>query len=409
MALGSSSQSTYALSLTDQAASASSNALIALAVVRWEGLSAAGDFGIAYSFFLLVLGLSRALFGEPLLQQGIPGTAPDGETPKVRRLAVFGAIGLTLLALSAALGGRSGDYLRVIALGSPVLLIQDYQRYRLFALRRFGWALASDAWWMSLSLAAYLVEASRRVGFVNIWVAGGTSSAVLTSVPLILRARALRRRAAAGTTILPAAGTAAHGLRSWRWPLVAEYVLMQASGQLVILAVAGAAGSVAVGAIRTVATAYGLLFVVYVGTGVAVMTAQETPRFRPILVTFALAGLALAGAIWLLPESGGAAVFGMEGWRSLRGLNLPMCISTIGQGWVFVATLLWRKTGDAGRYLRLGVLTAVEPIVGAWVGAKLGAAPGAAIGLAVANMGNGLVALSLSRRWMSKQRTVTRG
>lgn len=382
------------LSVLDHTASAGSNALIVLAVTKWEGLAHAGDFAIAYSFFLLALGLCRALLGEPLLQ--MTSAQVWRVTVSTRSTAgaavTFLAAAAALAAIAALLDGRAAEILLVFAAGTPVLLLQDYQRHQLFGLRSYSWALASDGWWLAASLGAFLFAPHLPGTLPQAWVVSGCLAVVLSSLGLA-SARGRRDPAdAAGTTPVLA--------RGWRSALIGNFVITQGSTQAVILIIAATAGATAAGAIRAVATPYGLLFVLYTGVGVVLLTSAREASLRRVLWLYLAAAAAMAAGLALTPDVVGRAVFGSDGWDSVEQLNLPIAASLVGQGWVYAASLLWRRRGDVERFVRIRVFANVWPLAGAFLGAAWGGAMGAAVGLAVAHLFGGGAALVVSRRWL---------
>lgn len=385
----------YVLSVVDHAASAASNAFIVLAVARWQGLQQAGDFAVAYSFFLLALGLCRAYHGEAVLQLRAEAALAALRSPgrTAQALMTFLLAGGALFAASRAFDGEIAGYLVTFAVGAPLLLLQDYQRYLLFRFRRYGWAVASDSLWFAVSATAYLFAPDLPGDLATIWVAGGCVSLLLTTlgVARLVHGQPSISEDAAGTAPPP---------NAWRRALFGNFLITQGSMQAVTLITAAVAGATAVGALRTVATPYGLLFVLYVGTGVAVLTAPTAPSFRRMLWIFLGAAVVLAVALELTPDRLGQVLVGADGWRSVQRLNLPIAASLVGQGWVYAAMLLWRRLGHVGHFVRLRVFTNLAPLAGAYFGASYDGAFGAAVGLAVAHLFGGAMALALSYRWL---------
>ena len=407
MSTGGSEKRSYLLSFLDQAASAASNAFIVLAVTRWQGLERAGEFAVAYSFFLLALGLCRAYYGEAALQasQDHALAAARSVRHTAQALATFVLVGVLLFAVSLAFDEDISDYLVTFAFGAPLLLLQDYQRYLLFRFRRYGWAVASDTLWFGVSAAAYLVAPDLPENLAQVWVFGGCVSLLLTSVGI---ARIVSESPhAAGDR--GGAVESTHPPGAWRRALFGNFLITQGSTQAVTLITAAVAGATAVGALRTVATPYGLLFVLYVGTGVAVLTSPTAPSFRRMLAIFLGAAAVMALAIELAPTRLGETLVGVGGWQSVQELNLPIAASLVGQGWVYAAALLWRRRGHIAHFVRLRLFASLAPLAGAYVGATRDGAYGAAVGLAAAHLIAGGVSLGLSIRWLARQETADIG
>jgi hypothetical protein len=381
----------FGWSFADHAASAGSNAMVVLTVTKWEGLVAAGHFAVAYSLFLLVLGLCRALVGEPILQ--LSATQVWCESNRRRQLSacglLFTASGAFLLVSGLVVGGDTRRTLSIFAFAAPALLLQDYQRHQLFGLRRYELATASDAVWLAGSLVAFFFAPSLPMSVAAWWALSGVVSAFVSTLAVVLAGRKAEKN-------FGPAGTQSR----WRGALVGNFVMTQGSAQAVMLIVAAEAGAAAAGALRAVATPYGLLFVLYTSIGVVLLTQPgRTSLTRLLLIFAAAAGLGML-AIALSPDRLGTALFGIAGWHSVQRLSVPIGLSLVGQGWVFASSLEWRIRDQATRYVRMRAFALALPLVGCILGAELSGAMGAAIGLAGAHLVAGATSLGLTFAWM---------
>ena len=115
--------------MADQAASSLSNVLVAILVARSVGAESFGAFGLATVVYGLVLGLVRALVGEPFLGRH------SSDPPEVRRGLVPELVGVTLMVallgslvvavVGLGVGGLAGSALTALALILPLVMVQD--------------------------------------------------------------------------------------------------------------------------------------------------------------------------------------------------------------------------------------------------------------------------------------------
>ena len=136
---------------SDQVLSSASNFVIGVLVGRLAGPGPYGAYIFAFTVWLVVLGIHRALVTEPM----VISSALDGDRSSVLRrgleadVLLAGAMGLLVAAVGGVfvLAGSQDVGLALVVIGVllPALLAQDYWRAMAFALHKPGFALANDA------------------------------------------------------------------------------------------------------------------------------------------------------------------------------------------------------------------------------------------------------------------------
>ncbi|MGH8873800.1 MAG: hypothetical protein ACRDVM_00900 [Acidimicrobiia bacterium] len=158
--------------------SAVSNFVISLAVARGGGAEALGLFTIAFSVYLLILSLQRALIHEPLLT-----IKPDQGLGEFR-LALSSAIAyLVPAALIVSLAGWVLGRSEIVILGVvlPFVCLQDSYRYGVFWKRQPRLAALIDGSWVVVSLAAWpwLTSSGSAASGLIAWGLGGLAGLLI--------------------------------------------------------------------------------------------------------------------------------------------------------------------------------------------------------------------------------------
>jgi O-antigen/teichoic acid export membrane protein len=175
--------------LIDQVLSALTNMVLNVLVVHAAGAKAFDAFSVAFLLFAIMIGIERALVGQPL---GIRHSADSGD---LRRRTVSRAAGVTLgIAVAAALGmigiglplgGSLGTTLIATAAVLPFLLLQDVCRYAFFAGGEAKKAAFNDALWAVVQFSAMGIliglGAATAPSLVLVW---GGAAAVCVVVAL---------------------------------------------------------------------------------------------------------------------------------------------------------------------------------------------------------------------------------
>lgn len=182
------SQRRVALSFLDQAVSSGSNFASGVAVARLSGAAQFGEYMLAFTIWIIVVGFHRALITEPLIVvAGDSDLESDSISDGISAELLVGVVVSTLVAVVA---------LTVVSLDLPFglpmlalspwfmsLLVQDYWRGMAFQRRRPGFALASDltfAGVQAMVILAFVTLGWRTVGYIiTAWGVGATAGAVL--------------------------------------------------------------------------------------------------------------------------------------------------------------------------------------------------------------------------------------
>lgn len=187
LAIDAHSRRRAALTVTDQVVSSGSNFATGVAVARLSGITQFGQYMIVVVFWLVLVGLHRALITEPMVV-----TSRDADDLRSRLAhglaaeAVYGfAAGATMAiggALALAAGYPLGGPLLALSLWLPGLLVQDYWRAMAFQQGRPGMALANDVVFVVVQGAAVVVLALigwHTVGYmIAAWGLGGMAGAI---------------------------------------------------------------------------------------------------------------------------------------------------------------------------------------------------------------------------------------
>ncbi len=184
--MGAQSRRRAMLTVSDQVVSSGSNFATGVAVARLSGITQFGQYMVVVVFWLVLVGLHRALITEPMVV-----TSRDADDLRARLAdglaaeAVHGCAAGLLVALGGALalaGGHSlGVPLLAMSVWLPGLLIQDYWRAMAFQQARPGAALANDTVFVVVQAAAtvtFAVVGWRSVGYmISAWGLGGAAGA----------------------------------------------------------------------------------------------------------------------------------------------------------------------------------------------------------------------------------------
>jgi hypothetical protein len=373
------------LVLADQAASALSNALVAILVARGTGVSAFGAFSLAVVASQLVLSGIRSVVGEPLL------SLYSHEAPEVRRRLMVDIHGTTLFLgavasvvlwlIAAVLGGLSGSALMALAFVLPLMLFQDAWRFA-FIVDRPGAALIVDLVWL-VGEVAVLPLAPARAGVAWYVVVWGLTGGLGGLVGAVLGGRLPGRPH-------PWQWLVHHRETSWRF--FTEFVTARASSQLVLAALGAISGLAALGAANASFVYYGVLNTLHTGIYLAVVPEGARKRDQPArlrrLLALVSGALVVVAVAWMLvglvlPDSIGRQLFG-DTWDDASELMVPMGLAMILGGVSSGGLLGLRSLGDARRSLRARFQSTAWQVVCPLTGAFAGAAGGFAFGFVLA-------------------------
>ncbi|MFI7586789.1 hypothetical protein ACIB24_06915 [Spongisporangium articulatum] len=369
----------------DQALSSLTNFAVTIVVAREVGADAFGAFALALLTFSFVIGLGRAIIGDPYV---IRFSASDpAEAHEATRQATGGAFlyGLVagLVCLVAALVVPDADTsggLLALAFCLPGMLVQDTWRFVFFAARRPAAATMSDLLWavLQFTLLGVLIRGGHESVFLLTlsWGLSATASAVLG----IWQARAV-----------PAVGSGFTWFRrtsDLNVRMGADFAFNQGFVNLAMYAVTGILGLVATGALRGAQTLLGPLNLFRSGLDsfVLPMMARRAAQGRSLLglVTATSAPATAVTAAWVvilfvLPDRWGRELFGAS-WDGAHTVMLGIGVVSLAQGVVLGASLGLKALRRADLLLKVttwqapGILLA--GVVGAWGWGALGAAYG---------------------------------
>ncbi|MDW5329383.1 hypothetical protein [Plantactinospora sp. KLBMP9567] len=355
------------------ATSSLGNLLLSVTVARGGSLSELGRYSLAFSLYVLVSGLARAMVTESVLADP-DRRDPDPFRRSTRRICLLGGAAGVLAGTAGALAGNR--YLVVVGLALPGLVLYDYVkayglgvadprrilRYELLwtlasgvgaglALTgRIGASTAFVVWAGSGALVGYLGAARRRCALLPGWPVGRAET---------------RNALAFGLHFLVGSGTAQ----------LATATLAAVAGTAVVGALGGA--KTALGPITLLIGASSALLIPYLARA-----SEAEPRIRlRSAARVAAAIIVLVGPLALvlpaLPDLVGRALLGAN-WEFARPLLPALAVESVFMVATMVASAGHRIERAGARTLLLGA--ALAPIrVGAIVGAgHLFGAPGAA-------------------------------
>ncbi|MFC6354663.1 hypothetical protein [Luethyella okanaganae] len=315
----------HALSIVDQALSSGTSFIAVLAMARSLEPTVFGVFAMLFTALTLFLGLSRAFFGIPV------ALATAGSADHLRRLFSASTTALSLLfiplALMVAVTGLLATDQRdsttmvliaMIALATPLVMIQDLCRYYAIAKGEPFKAVLSDAVRLGGALVLFVTGPFLESTTLSIAWAMIVFLSVITVMPS-LRPRLLFRE---GLRLL----SPRRGLReSVTLAVALSTGVTLAMGFLMVPFL----GASAVGTIRGAGTLFGPVNTLIALLDFSVLGSLSTrERSRDVRSVVAVTGVltlvtaAWAGILLLLPETVGRLLLG-ETWSSTRAI-LPI-------------------------------------------------------------------------------------
>ncbi|MEU1492455.1 hypothetical protein ABZ456_19595 [Streptomyces sp. NPDC005776] len=372
-------------SIADQGVAALTNILVLVVAARLSTVADFARFSAVYLVFSVLLGVSGAYTGQPLvLRRG---------TSDATRGACRSAVGFTLLAsalvggllaaVCAMLPGETARALTVLGLVLPVVLAQDTARYAFATLHAQHVALAADTLRLICVLGALAVQphGTPATRLVTVWG--------LSALPALLLSAVVLHRRTAGTPVLlkPHLGKGHLGRR-----FVVEFGVGNATSQLSVLGLGAVGNPLVVGALRGATTLFGplnVLFTSATGFGPPILGRLATDRLR-VRATAALAAfLAVTAAGWatvlaLLPGSVGRHLLG-DTWPTAAAL-LPATGSQYAAMAVGTCGLLALRLLDPRTTLAIQVVFSLAAVAFLTGGYLLGGVLGAAWGLCLGSV-----------------------
>ncbi len=380
----------------DQILSSATNFLLGVLVARSTSAVGLGEWALVFWTYLLLLNLARSTGAQPLIVQA------SAAGPEVWRAAVRAVTGLGLtMGIIAALViapiglllGASGQSAVVLALGLPVLLVQDAYRYGLVAAGRARAAFASDLVWALVMVAELGIVAAAGIdltvpGIVLIWVIGGAGGALAGVVTSGIRPDVRQSRSWLREHRVLATGFAVGSMVDTLAQTAIQYALALVAGLATVGAIRGALLLLS----PILVTYQGLLLVA--GPEARRVLASRPARLPRYLASFGLllaAGAVVGGLVaLLLPPEVGRQIVGETRDATAEILPLMVVATTLrlvaGGSSIGLVAL-----GAAMATARVSIWTSALMIVfvvagAAWLGA-VGAAGGFALGYLVSSIG----------------------
>ncbi|GGY40426.1 hypothetical protein JI76_29680 [Streptomyces anulatus] len=372
-------------SVADQGVAALTNILVLLAAARLSTLTDFARFSAVYLVFTVLLGVSGAYTGQPLVLKRGAGEETRGACRSAVAFTVLAsaALGALLAAVCLLVPGDTARALMALGLVLPVALGQDAGRYAFSTLQQPHLALTADLLRLGCVLGALAAQdyGASPARLIAVWG--------LSALPALLLSASLLHRATAGTPVRlrPMLRRGHLGQR-----FTVEFGVGNATGQLSVLGLGAVGNPLLVGALRGATTLFGPLNVLYTSTtsfGPPLLGRIGDDR-RRVRATAALAAvLAATAALWatvlaLLPERAGRELLG-DTWPTAAAL-LPATGSQYAAMAVGTCGLLALRMLDPRTTLSVQVvfsLTAVAFLAG---GYAVGGVPGAAWGLALGSL-----------------------
>ncbi|HEV7206729.1 MAG TPA: oligosaccharide flippase family protein [Jatrophihabitans sp.] len=376
----------------DQIVAGASNVLIAVLAARLLGVASFGLFGIVFLVYVLLQGISRALVSDPLLVH--PEEAQDRPGDAIGTSILIG-LGLGVVLFLASFGAglweaRLGDALLVLAVCTPLLVLQDFGRYLGFARQRPSSAMVLDTVWLVLVCVAVALllafDARTLTWFVVAWAGSGAVAGVLVFVQVPVRAIRLDLSWLRSTWPF-----------SWRYLI--SYTTTQGSALAASSGVGGIAGPRALGGMQgavLLVRPFMTLQVAAVAAGVSSISRlpRDDARIRTqgIKISVLAVGVAALNTIVMLalPDRLGVLVLGAS-WTAAKPLLLPTGVQILLLAVITGARAGLLGTRAVSKAMVLDVAATVLVLglvlVGAFVGGVSGALWAVAAGQGVAALG----------------------
>ncbi|WP_327113445.1 hypothetical protein OG206_07270 [Streptomyces sp. NBC_01341] len=372
-------------SVADQGVAALTNILVLVAAARLSTVADFARFSAVYLVFTVLLGVSGAYTGQPLVLRRGAGEDTRGacRSAVVFTVGASAALGALLAAVCLLVPGDTARALMMLGLVLPVVLGQDALRYAFSTLQRPHIALAGDVVRLACVLGALSFQ-QYGTGPGRLILVWG-----LSALPALLLSAALLHRATAGTPLLlrPMLRRGHLGQR-----FVVEFGVGNATGQLSVLGLGAVANPLLVGALRGATTLFGPLNVLFTsatsfGPPLLGRVGDERRRVR---ATAALGGvLAGTAVLWatvlaVLPDRAGRQILG-DTWPTAAAL-LPATGSQYAAMAVGTCGLLALRMLDPRTTLSIQVVFSLTAVVFMASGYAAGGVRGAAWGLCLGSV-----------------------
>jgi O-antigen/teichoic acid export membrane protein len=393
--------------LADQSLSSLTNFVLGVVVARSVTANEFGAFSLAFSVYMLMLGLTRSTSTEPLL---VRFTTPSdswtrGASSAAGAVAIMGLLsGIGCIIVGVSLGGALGSALIGLGITLPGLMVQDAWRFAFFARGRAVQAFVNDLVWSVALVVTMGVVLLRGTTSVSWFIVAWGTAATMAALFGLVQARVLPRPDRA--------------LSWWReqsdliGDYLAQFSAIQGAARLGDFGVGAVAGVGALGSLRGAMMLLGPLNVLVMGSRLialpeAVRLLSSSPhRLRHACVLVSV-GLASTAVLWglvliLLPEATGEALLGAT-WEGAQSVMFPMALAMAGSGIAIGAGVGLRAMLENRRATKARVIISILSVGAAIGGAAIGGAAGAAWGIALISLLSGAV------WWVELDRAIAAG
>lgn len=393
----------------DQAVCSLMTFLVQVMVARTVSNEAFGAFSIAFSAYIILISVTRAISSDPMMVRFAAADETDRREAAKDVTGTAFTVGCAFLIVSLVVAPRFSESTStvLVALGSvmPFLLLQDAWRFVFICAGATHRALINDCVWLlcapPMLIFAQHVRPSPE-GFVLAW----GSSAAIPAIVGSFQARTMPTVQGVGRWLRR------HSDLALRY--FGESVLLTASIQAYAILIGFFASLAAVGQIRLVTVIMGPINILTMGiTAIAVPEAaralrENTTKLDRVLTSVALAlalgAAAWAAAVWILPTNWTSWIVGGS-WPEASFLVLPLAISYVLAGLAMGPFVGLRVLEAAGTSLRIRIasssLYAGSSVFAVWFGVS---------GAAWALVGQSLVAFVLwSGGYVARRPTLVGG
>jgi len=376
-------------SALDQVLNSITNFAVNIIAIHALDVRDLGSFAIAFTLYTLGWGISRAFASEPFIVRWSDRTEDEWRRGAGDSLAAAAAVGVVAgligLAVAPLCDPVTKRAMIAIAVFMPGLLLQDAVRLCYFARGKPEIAAVNDVLWAVFlaPLIAWFALTGKVSGteLLLSWGLAGTLAGIIGCFQI---------------RVLP---SLRGPMRWWREErdlgvrYVGEFASQNGLLRVADYGVAGVAGLAALGLFRIAGVLMGPVRIAV--TGIALHAIGEGARTKSFELTherrvtllkyaamIAAAGLAMAGAAFLVPTTLAERVIGVS-WPKARVVFAWASVGWIGFALTTVSMVQLRITANAKASLRAQLYGCV-PLAGSiMIGAAVDGAIGAAIGLAI--------------------------
>lgn len=357
--------------VVDQGLISASTLVCNLAIARTSSAEEYGAFAIAFSLYLVALGVTRSLSGDVIVVFGRSWESRAREVASAARVSsVAGLIfGIPMVVVAMAFRSDVSFFAASIGLALPLLLAYDCWRYGNIQAQRMARLLLADTVWLTavsagFSLSFWWAPAATPIVQFTLWLGVGGVLGLIAVVSMMTLGRGARGFEFWARN------------RSFTVPYLLDYILMFGASQIALLVVSTAAGLQYAGAVRGAQTLLGVVNVFV--AALAVVTLRDISRDRvdisgrAILLRTSTAGgigallcFLLVGICVIMPVAFGRNFFG-ESWTDIAEFVVPLGVAAAFSSLGLGATTGLRALAQGRASLRTRAI--VAPLI---VGATL--------------------------------------